>query len=248
MNHALLLTKNCLEFTKRCVESLRTQDIPVKIHLYDNLSTDGTPEWIDQQVDIVDHSSGVDLGVSAGWNFVLDSLFSTSDSLHGWHADHVLVLNNDTITSPSLYRKLLSCDVPFVTGAETTNMDDLTQDSSPQDFGGGPQFSCFLIRKDAWETIGPFDESMRLYASDCDYHARAHRRGVRLLCSPTRYYHERSSTINTAEPEQRRLIHLQADADRDAFYRKWGVGVGGSGYEGLFDESLFGVDRDTIIP
>lgn len=261
MNHALLLTKNCLDLTKRCVDSLRAQDIPVKIHVYDNESTDQTKNWLEEQSDIIDHSYGVDIGVSAGWNFVLDSLFSTSDPAHGWHADQVLCVNNDTILPHWFLRESLQylgeshwrplgdhTPVEFVTGVSVGNMDQIAMPAERRLLVPHPDFSGFLIMRSAWEKIGPFDENLVLYCGDLDYHIRAHRAGLRLWNAGIPFMHDRSSTMNSAAPKEKRFIQLQADADRVAFADKWGCATSGPAYDAMFDEALFGVDRGTIIP
>ena len=47
MNPVLILTHNCLELTKKCVESAKAQDIEtVEFFFVDNASTDGTFDWI----------------------------------------------------------------------------------------------------------------------------------------------------------------------------------------------------------
>ena len=53
-NPVLLLARNCLELTKRCVESIHAQDIPTYILVIDNASTDGTFDWLqDNQIHTV---------------------------------------------------------------------------------------------------------------------------------------------------------------------------------------------------
>lgn len=237
MNPVLILTHNNLELTKKCVDSVLAQDVETKVFIFDNGSTDGTQEWLPNR-GLLYMLETTNTGVSNGWNISLEYLFDYGDS--------VLCINNDTILSKSLYSQLLSANVPFVSGSETTNLDDLSKEWPTLPLGGGPQFSCFLIRREAWKKIGPFDESMWGWASDCDYHVRAHRLGIPLLCSPARYYHERSSTINKADPKEKRNLQLQADADREAFEEKWRVPASGPGYDSLFSETLFGVDKDTI--
>lgn len=234
MNHALLLTKNCLSLTQNCIESLRAQDIPVKIHVYDNLSSDETPGYLEKQEDIIDHSSGVDIGVSGGWNFVLDSLFSTSDPAHGWHADHVLVCNNDTYLRPDTYSRLMDYDVPFITGVSVGSMQEINDPLPHKGLAPCPDFSCFLLRREAWNAIGPFQESMVLYCQDMDYHVRAHRLGIPLWNSGLPFFHNRSSTLRLSSTKERRLIQLQADADRETFRSIYGVGANDPEYADLF--------------
>ena len=250
MNPVLILTHNCLELTKKCVESVLTQDVDTRILLWDNASTDGTTEWMKTVIrngfgedhsttrvnDIWGHFSQSNLGVSHGWNWGLGYFFDSG-------AEHVLVANNDTILPPWCYSSLLSYDVPFITGVSVNDLRLL--DDPPRvrhTPTTGPDFSCFLIRRDAWEKIGAFEESMVHYCGDLDYDVRAHRAGLKLLNSHVPFYHERSSTLKLASPRDRREIELQADADREVFREKWGAPALSGNYEALFDEKLFGVD------
>jgi GT2 family glycosyltransferase len=228
MNPVLILTKNNLELTKRCVESVRAQDIPVSIFVYDNESDDGTQQWLGEQDDICNQSSGIDLGVSAAWNFVLETLFSAN-----WCATHVLVLNNDTQISPWFYKSLLTHNVSFITGMSVQN-DSWTRDRVPGTPYEAPDFSAFLIRRECWEKVGPFNEEMVLYCQDCDYHIRAHRQGITLWNSGILFYHERSSTIKNADMFDRREMELRADQDRAVFKRIYGCEVGSPEYAELF--------------
>lgn len=212
MNPVLILTHNCLELTKKCVESVRNQDIPVVPSIFDNGSTDGTPEWVISEG--IDHTCVVEnAGVSSGWNYVLGLLF-------GLGVNHVLVLNNDTEIPTYFYRKLLSYDLPFVTGISVNEPND--HPDAWQQPAEHPDFSAFLIRRDCWEKVGPFDERMKLYASDCDYHVRAHRAGIKLMNAGVPFHHERSSTLKRSTPEEKRAIQIQADADRRVFKSIYG--------------------------
>lgn len=212
MNPVLILTHNCLELTKKCVQSVRDQDIPATVSIFDNGSTDGTFEWIIENN--IDHTcSDRNAGVSVGWNYSLGFLFSLP-------IDYVLVLNNDTRIPNYFYRKLLSYNLPFVTGISVD--EPKGHPDSWQQPAESPDFSAFLIRREAWEKVGPFDERMVFYAQDCDWHVRAHRAGIRLMNAGVPFHHERSSTIRLADAEDRGKISGQADIDRAVFKEKWG--------------------------
>lgn len=231
MNNVLLLTRNCLELTKACVKSLEGQDIPTRIVILDNGSTDGTIGWLSSpEYHHLWSGSHQNEGVSKGWNYGLKALFAEG-------AEHVLVANNDTIFPPYFYRALLACEIPFVTGASVDSIEAL-QNVGP--FGHpypGPDFSAFLIRRECYEKIGPFDESMINYCGDCDYHVRGHRLGMQLLNSGVPFYHERSSTLKKASEIDRAAICLQAERDRAAFKAKYGCMPWEPAYAELFLES-----------
>lgn len=239
MNPVLILTHNCCELTKKCLDSVLAQDIKAVPFVWDNASTDGTLDFLRAEK-WWHHENQDNRGVSFGWNWSLNYLFGGTCLAR---CEQVLVLNNDTILSPYTYRLLLDCNVPFVTGVSVESLWSI-ENSHPQiaQLTDGPDFSCFLIRRSAWEKIGPFDSSLVHYCGDLDYHVRAHRAGVRLLNAHLPFYHERSSTLNLASPKDRRAIELQADADRERFREKWGVSAGGSDFRDLFTPETFGCD------
>lgn len=211
MNPVLILTHNCIELTKRCVESAMNQDIPVCTAVVDNGSTDGTREWVSEQgLQLVSFSEN--RGVSQGWNIGIGLSLVTHN--------YVLVLNNDTIIPPYFYSNLLSYNAPFITGISVgPNYDGPDAWSQPSE---SPDFSAFLIRGEAWERVGLFDESMKHYASDCDWHIRAHRSGIKLLNAGIPFYHERSSTLRHSSADDKAEIEGQANLDRAAFKAKYG--------------------------
>lgn len=254
MNPVLILTHNNLELTKRCVGSILSQDVQTEIMIFDNGSEDGTPKWAAEQlpegspIGQIPHNAGV----SFGWNFGLNHFFKNG-------AHHVLVLNNDVVLPHWWYREILQYlgdshwrplgvkePVEFVTGVSVGDMREIAMPAERHILVSHPDFSGFLITRNAWEKIGPFDENLVSYCGDLDYHIRAHRKGVNLWNAGSPFYHERSSTINSAAPKEKRVLQLQADADRAAFAEKWKCSTSGPAYDALFDESLFGVDKGTI--
>lgn len=235
MNPILILTRNCLALTKRCVESVRAQDIQTTVDIFDNGSSDGTLNWASEQ-GILLHAESENIGVSAGWNYGL-----TYNFFRG--AEHVLVIGNDTVLPPWMYRELLSYDLPFITGVAVDNMPQVICPTEKIPVTPNPDFSCYLIRKEAWDKVGPFDQRMKLYSSDQDYHIRAHRDGIHLAKAVVPFYHERSSTLRLASSQEREAIETQANLDRAFLRKKWGVSAGGSDYEALFTPELFGCER-----
>jgi GT2 family glycosyltransferase len=238
-NPVLILTHNCLEMTKRCAESVHKQDIPTRIMYYDNGSTDGTRNWLphNEQDDVDNAFRAQDNnGVSAGWNWGLNYLFTLCG------AEHVLCVNNDTVLPSWFLSSLLSYDGPFISGVSVDNMDTIANPEPRKELAPCPDFSAWLMRRECWEKVGQFDESMVLYASDLDYHIRAHRAGVPLMNAGVPFYHLRSSTLNNAAPKERRAIQMQADADRLRFYEKYGFHTWSPEYAAQFVPDNFGVD------
>jgi GT2 family glycosyltransferase len=223
----LILTRNCLELTKLCVDSIWRQNVPVQICIYDNGSTDGTVLWADEEPEIDLTAMPDNKGVSIGWNTVLSRLFDEGES-------HVLVLNNDAILPSWFLSELLSYDAPFVTGVAIDKQPVAKPERMP--LNPHPDFSAFLIKRDCWMKVGSFDERMKIYSSDCDYHIRAHRLGVPLWKANVPYYHVNSQTLKRATPEDRAIIEAQANADRAVFKSIYGCLPGTAEYEALFKE------------
>jgi GT2 family glycosyltransferase len=211
MNPVLLLAHNCLELTRRACNSIELQDAGATLFIIDNGSMPPLRDgrfWV--------RSLPHNTGVSFGWNAGLDFIFRECG------AEHALVVNNDVILPPWFLRELLERDTAFVTGVSVEDMYKITEPPARGPLTGGPDFSAFLIRKEVWQKVGPFDETLKHYCGDCDYHIRAHRAGIQLYNSHVPFYHERSSTIKLASSSERVEIETQANVDRQTFKKKYG--------------------------
>lgn len=226
----LMLTYNCLALTRDAVESVRKQDISTQLLIMDDGSTDGTFEYL-RTVDRLGLCGYRHKGVSYLWNQVLSYLFSEQAGSY----PAVLVINNDIRLRPDAARLLLADGGQFVTCVGT---------SSGAQFPGGeptlsrrphPDFSCFLIRRECWERVGQFDESMRIYCSDGDYHLRMHQAGIEAYCLDVPFWHEASGTLKHSSEEDQKRILARAGEDRVAFERKWGCAMGSKEYYKLFE-------------
>ena len=98
-----------------------------------------------------------------------------------------------------------------------------------------PDFSCFLIRRQVWETVGAFDESMRIYCSDGSYHVRMHQAGIDAYCLDVPFFHYASGTLKNVSVDDKERILEQASRDREAFAAKWGCAMGTPDYYKLFE-------------
>ena len=219
-NPVVMLTHNNLALTKAAINSVRAQDIDgISLIIVENGSTDGTKEWLRSQEGIrVMHRTG---SVAECWNQALKWLFASK-------SPYALVVNNDVELPGNYYRCLVEENAPFASGIATDRREQVRTGDPPKSESKRyhPDFSAYLIRKECYETVGPFDEKfLGAYCEDCDYHVRMFEAGIRAYCIDLPYYHIRSATIKNSPPEQAAAIQEQAERNRRYFYRKHGFKV-----------------------
>src|SRR6516162_2231856 len=150
LNPLIVVCRNNLHLTRKAIKSFKAQDIETTILVVNNASTDGTSEYLGTERDIAQFYFEPPLSVAASWNRALHFVFR-----HG--ATHALVVNNDIELQPSTYRILLEDGGGFVTAVGTTSWPEVIQ--PPTERRPHPDFACYLIRKETYEKVGPFDES-----------------------------------------------------------------------------------------
>jgi GT2 family glycosyltransferase len=97
-------------------------------------------------------------------------------------------------------------------GLRMTNLLSVTRDVS------AVTGACSLVRRQAWEAIGGFDESLGVVFNDVDLCLRVRRAGYRVLYTPfVTLIHNESAT--------RGLLHPMEE--ERSFMQRWGVDSGG---------------------
>jgi len=239
MNWILCLTKNNLNLTRNAVRTFKAQDIgDIRILIIDDDSTDGTLQWA-QSVPVMAIPRFKSSGVAAMWNLGLGIILADND--------HALVVNNDVELRPDTYRWLLEDGGGFVTAVGSNNREKIQpiqremgagsfySDPDPDHTRPHPDFSCYLIRKETYETVGPFDEHFKTaFCEDWDYHVRLHKAGITAHCIDLPFLHLSSQTVRNSSPKEQEAIYRQAKANRGYFREKWGVEGGTEEYYALF--------------
>lgn len=255
MNPVLIPLRNNLHLTKRAVRSVYNQDIPVELLVLDNASSDGTHEWCYTQKEMAHIHFDPPKSVAASWNLGLKFWFD-----HG--AEYVLVVNNDIELRPDTYRLLIEDGGQFVTAVGTRDIGKILPMLKPAvDIESGigpihmhhitnqysvpdpaakrphPDYSAFVIRREVWEKVGPFDECFKIaYCEDSSHHLRMHRAGIEAYCLDLPFLHHGAQTVKNASPEETRMIQLQADANRKLFRKMYGFNVGSPEYYAAFGQ------------
>lgn len=234
----VILTYNKLEYTRQCIESIRTftsQD-SYELIIVDNHSTDGTVEWLKAQSDIKFILNDTNVGFPKGCN----------QGIEISKGDNILLLNNDVIVTENWLNNLVSAlysDPSIGAVGPVTNSAAYysTVDVGYQSLGEMHQFAkkinksnplkweerlkligfCMLIKKSAVGEIGFLDEQFSPgNFEDDDYSVRLRRAGYKLLlCRDTFIHHYGSISWRDNLNE---YTHIMSTNEKK-FLNKWGI-------------------------
>lgn len=224
---------NQLEFTRDCIKSLSvTVDVPVRLLVINNGSTDGTTEYLrtltlPPMIKLEVITNPTNLGYGGGVNQGL----KLSD------APFVCILNNDTEFGPgwlSIMLDLLYREnrVGIVNPESSTfgvrpkagqSVKQLAESLAPvrrdwEELGNCIGF-CMLMRRDVLRQIGSFDETfITAFFEDTDFSMRAKKVGFLCVkaCGAYVYHHEHKTVEKIPDRET-----LFAE-NRQKYEQKWG--------------------------
>lgn len=238
---ALMPVLECFEYTQQAVLDILAQTIPTRVLIIDQGSSKETNDRLRQLAE--EHAPRVLLwsfnpalpSLSAAWNRGLDFVWE-QDGTEAW------VVNNDAKFAPHMYETLLKIvraeDAYFVSGVGVREGDwDLfTASAEYRDTTGyfvtagdlakgGPDFSCFVMTREA-HTGFRFDESLiPCYTEDLDMHRRMLLAGCGedIFGVNFPFLHYASRTINRS-PEERAKFNAKYDGVVRRYTAKWGGG------------------------
>jgi GT2 family glycosyltransferase len=205
--YVVILAWNRCDETLACLDSLMQSTYTgFRTLVVDNGSTDGTPTAIRAafpQVEVIE--IGQNKGFAGGANIGLRHVLEAG-------ADHVLLVNNDTVMHPQMLEHLMAHtgpdvgmlspliyyagmpDVIWSAGAlrHPLTLERIKDMHGQHDDGHWPQTverdflpgCAALIARSALEAVELFDERFFMYYEDHDWCLRAQRAGFRLLLVP----------------------------------------------------------------
>lgn len=221
MNPVLMICYNNADLTRRAVESVLAQDIPISLTIVNNGSTDHTFSYLSTlsaECEIFQHFTNVSPVRLA--NSHLARLFAKHP--------HVLNVPNDVILPPNFYRLALQWPRALVTASMTSER--LPSPEPCHAISECTPMAVNLLRKWGYDALmfrdGYFlDENFFHYASDCDLALRLASCGIHGVQLSIPYWHYSSASLRTASGEKRQRMEEQANEDRAYFMRKWGFRV-----------------------
>ncbi len=150
----------------------------------------------------------VNLGVSASWNFLIRMI----------HIDceYAFIVNDD------VYLGLHESEVNTI----IQNAPKAAPHTDAILIHGDKGFSAFIINREMYETVGPFDiDFYPAYFEDNDYVARLELRGMepKVLKGLTPKVYRGSQSVHK-DPS----LNLKFEENRHRFYQKWGYFPGAS--------------------
>lgn len=235
----IILTRNNLEYTKLCLESIRKYTPePHEIIVVDNGSTDGTVEYLKSQPDVRLIENGYNLGFALGNN----------RGLREARGAYIVFLNNDVVVTEGWLTRLLACAqsdrsigivgprsnyvaglqrVPSVPYGEDLNaMEQFARAWSLEHAGQWEQVPrvigfCMLVRREVIERIGGFDPQFGLgNFEDDDFCLRAQLAGFKVCVAHDVFVHHfGSKTFQSEQIDYRNLM----EKNWEVFKKKWNL-------------------------
>lgn len=234
----IILTYNQIEYTKRCIESIRdyTDKKTYELIVVDNCSTDGTVEWLQKQTDIIVIYNSENVGFPKGCN----------QGIKIANGENILLLNNDTVVTSNWLENLIKClystqtigAVGPVTNSAayyTSISVDYSTNEEMQKFAKQHNISnsekweerlkligfCLLIKREVIENVGLLDESFSPgnYEDD-DYCLRMRESNYKLMLCKDTFIHHYGSVSWKKEYEG--FSKLLSD-NHQKFTDKWGI-------------------------
>lgn len=234
----VIITYNNLDYTKDCISSIKkyTKKGTYEIIVVDNLSTDGTRQWLKEQKNIKIILNNENMGFPKGCNQGIKKSNPNYD---------ILLLNNDTIVTTNwldnLNKCLYSSDKIGAVGAVCNHNEnlqgvDFTYENFEimQELAKANNISskekweekifligfCILIKRHVLEDIGYLDEEYTPgYIDDNDLSLRIIKGGYKLMLCHDCFIHH---YLGSAFRKDLNKFYPILSKNRDYFKNKWG--------------------------
>lgn len=213
---------NQLHFTRQCLETLNHAGVAdAQIIVVNNGSTDGTREFLDARPALRKIHNEINRGCGGGW----------TQGSRAANATWTVVLNNDVLVPPGFFENLKNVAVKKNVDVASPAMCEGDCDYDWQNYAAdfmqimsGVQRNriahgvCFMVHRRVFETIGYFDEDLRLGGyEDDEFFRRARRAGFRLATTGAAFLHHFGSVTQKSMKSEQMIAKV---LERRAYYRK----------------------------
>lgn len=211
-------TINLLRYLEETINSIKCHD-EFQLLLIDNLSIDGTREWIQQS----GHEyilNPENYGVSKSWNQILHWGLSHND------CEVIFILNNDIVMHPESFDLMMESirevGKEAISGVNIGNHPRMLETCTKPEprYSPAMNFSCFGLTPQTIKRVGFFDEGFKLaYFEDNDYHHRMMSEDIDGSCdlwAPFSHYGSRTIREGGVKVSDAFIVN------REYFRNKWG--------------------------
>jgi len=234
----VIITYNNLDYTINCIDSIKryTKKGTYEIIIIDNMSTDGTREWLKEQKNLKIILNSVNLGFPKGCNQGIKKANPNYD---------ILLLNNDTIVTSNWLDNLKEClysneNIGAVGAVSNHNENLQGVDFSYDDFNIMQELAksnnisskekweekvfligfCILIKRKVIDKVGYLDENFSPgYIDDNDLSLRIIKSGYKLLLCHDCFIHH---YLGSAFRKDLTGFYSILYKNREYFKLKWG--------------------------
>lgn len=199
----IIIVKDCLDYTKQCIESILQSTSNFKLYVWDNNSSEDTKSFLKSIPDINLVSSDKNLG------FVIPN----NKMIKKGNSDYVILLNNDTIVSPNWDRMLMAIlkNNPTI-GATGYCGGKINKNGIGSGCYSGYNVDyiagwCLAINRNTYNKFGLFDQKIDFaYGEDSDFCLRLKSNGLKIYALYTQlvqhYGHKTTETLTDEEFKQ----------------------------------------------
>lgn len=220
---------NCLQYTRRCIESVRSSCAETRFLYIDNGSKPENVEeiktWQKRNPDITEFGvafNGQNAGVGPGWNQLISVALD-------WKATKIIICNNDIAFGDHTINGLVEAydrlreyvpETVMVTATNhTKNPNQLHTIKQEWKYHEHPDFSCFMIAPETIDRIGFFSEQyLPAFFEDNDMHWRMLLTGYKAFGTDWAPYSHVASRTRYENPEI--VTHINFRENKIKFYRE----------------------------
>lgn len=208
------------DFAKETLDSVQSKEHEVVFCGVANLLSD--PKYVDYLESKGTLLFNPENNVSMAWNRSVRHLIANG-------CEYVIVPNLDIVFKSTLvdnlvrYAEKTKEEYILWTAMPWGELESLEEALEYENSPETPHFSCFMVDRRLFSTVGEFDEEFRpAYNEDLDMHWRIKLGGgMAVGYEGARFYHHGSRTIQS-DPDLLQRNHITHDLNNQYFIRKWG--------------------------